>query len=442
MKPKIRRLALVVGGVVAALGYVLLLWRGPWWIDGAHLREKGLQPADGVVITGFRTMLVAVGAGAIAGLGLYYTHRNHRHAEKLYEHGQEQFAHVREKDREQAELTREGQVTERYVEAIKLLGSSNLHERLGGIYSLERIMNDSERDHGMVVEVLSAFVRTPPPEGSRSSGGTGKGADEGSAEAPRDLLAADVTAALTVLGRQPVRQDDLVVDLRGSRLAGATIRGGSLQGVNLQGVDLTGARIEEVGLAGAQLGSATLTGASIWKGDLAYAIAPGADLTGVHVADTKFTNVVLSNALLVGADLSYVDLSHAFLHGADLTGAVLTKAVLRYASLEHAVLKGAKLEGADLAHADLVGAKLPDADLTGAVLSRANLAHADLTDARLAAADLSDVQGLSIRQLLKAHISSDTNLPEKLADDPQVRRRIAECDAAETKNGPDGGADG
>ena len=81
----------------------------PRWVDGAHLRTKNLEPADGVVITGFRTSLVALGVGFIAGLGLYYTHRSHQHTEKL-------FQHTRQKDREQAELTREGQVTERDVE--------------------------------------------------------------------------------------------------------------------------------------------------------------------------------------------------------------------------------------------------------------------------------------------------------------------------------------
>src|SRR5688572_28461729 len=91
---------------VAVVAYALLLWRGPWWLDGAHIRDRGLQPADGVVITGVRTALVALAAGVVAGIGLYYTHQSHRHAEKLYLHSQEQFEHAREKDREQAELTR------------------------------------------------------------------------------------------------------------------------------------------------------------------------------------------------------------------------------------------------------------------------------------------------------------------------------------------------
>ncbi|MEU2072264.1 hypothetical protein [Streptomyces anulatus] len=151
---------------LAALGILifgLLLWKGPWWLDAAHLRRTNLQPADGVVITGFRTVLVAVGVAASAAVGLLYTHRSHQTARELLDH-------TREKDREQAKLTREGQVTDRYVEAIKLLAAkdegrrgSGLMERLGGIYALERIMRDSAKDHDTVVQVLVAFVRQQVP---------------------------------------------------------------------------------------------------------------------------------------------------------------------------------------------------------------------------------------------------------------------------------------
>ncbi|MFI0262299.1 hypothetical protein ACH4OW_25030 [Streptomyces sp. NPDC017056] len=105
MKP-VKRYLLLALLAAATAGYTLLLWHGPWWIDGAHLRTRGLQPADGVVITGFRTALVALGAGLIAAAGLFYTHRT--------------LQHTREKDQEQAEIAREGQVTDRYVAAIKL----------------------------------------------------------------------------------------------------------------------------------------------------------------------------------------------------------------------------------------------------------------------------------------------------------------------------------
>jgi hypothetical protein len=35
--------------------------------------------------------------------------------------------------------------------------------RLGGIYALERIVNDSPDDRAIIIEVLTAFVRTHAP---------------------------------------------------------------------------------------------------------------------------------------------------------------------------------------------------------------------------------------------------------------------------------------
>ncbi|MFG2974681.1 hypothetical protein ACGFYY_17060 [Streptomyces sp. NPDC048331] len=77
MKRVLRTAALLV---VAAC-YLFLMWRGPWMVDGGHLRTRDLQPADGVIVTGFRTTLVALGAGVIAclGLGLYYTDHSLQH---------------------------------------------------------------------------------------------------------------------------------------------------------------------------------------------------------------------------------------------------------------------------------------------------------------------------------------------------------------------------
>jgi hypothetical protein len=46
-----------------------------------------------------------------------------------------------------------------YTKAIEQLASDKLDVRLGGLYALERIAKDSARDHPMVMEVLSGFVR-------------------------------------------------------------------------------------------------------------------------------------------------------------------------------------------------------------------------------------------------------------------------------------------
>jgi hypothetical protein len=69
------------------------------------------------------------------------------------------------------QVNREGQITERFTRAIEQLGathddkSKNLELRLGGIYALERIARESEKDHWSIMEVLTAYVRQPAPWG-------------------------------------------------------------------------------------------------------------------------------------------------------------------------------------------------------------------------------------------------------------------------------------
>ncbi|MFD9331807.1 pentapeptide repeat-containing protein [Streptomyces sp. NPDC060065] len=294
MSAKTKRMAWTVGIALVVVGYGLLLWRGPWWFDGAHLRSRDLQPADGVVITGFRTALVALGAGAVAGIGLYYTHHSHRHTEKLFEH-------TREKDREQVELAREGQVTDRYVEAIKLLSSGNLTQRLGGIYSLERIMRDSEKDHDTVVEVLAAFVREHADEREAAP-------DQSGDRHPTD----DVQAALTVLGRRPHRGEPFTIDLSHTNLQGARLSGARLDSADLTGAILKDAMLNAAFLSGTQLWQADLRGANLCDAQM-----QGANLGGAHLGQANF-----SNANLRGAELGVAKLDDAFLQGTDLVGAL------------------------------------------------------------------------------------------------------------------------
>ncbi len=83
------------------------------------------------------------------------------------------------------------------MEAVKLLVSDRAVERLGGVYSLERITGDSPKDRLTVVEVLAAFIRehismpghASPPDHSL----------------PRPTE--HVQAALTVLGRRPLSRN-------------------------------------------------------------------------------------------------------------------------------------------------------------------------------------------------------------------------------------------
>ncbi|WP_228925242.1 pentapeptide repeat-containing protein [Streptomyces sp. DH7] len=263
----------IVAALVGVIVFGLLLWKGPWWFDGAHLRTKDLEPADGVVITGFRTVLVAVGVALTAAVGLIYTHRNHQAT-------LDQLEHTRAKDREQAELTRESQYTDLYVDAIKLLATkdspdgSGLTERLGGIYALERVMRDSAKDQAMVVQILAAFVRQRAPREDPD--------DEAISSQVHGVLrpSDDVQAALTVLGRRPRRDhNEGLIDLSFTDLSRVDLMVGRFNYASFKG-----ARLYNAFLVGTKLSKADLGGADLRRAQLSFADLRGAKMIANNVS--------------------------------------------------------------------------------------------------------------------------------------------------------------
>ena len=103
---------------------------------------------------------------------------------------------------------------------------------------MERIANDSERDHWPIMEVLCTYVR----EHSRDQKESGQ--DKQRPEGPR----ADIQAILTVLGRRNVKYETYANHL-------------DLQGANLSGADLSRAFLEKAQLRWAYLSEANLSGA-------------------------------------------------------------------------------------------------------------------------------------------------------------------------------------
>ncbi|WP_437098743.1 pentapeptide repeat-containing protein [Streptomyces sp. enrichment culture] len=325
MRAWVKPVGIGLAATVVVLGYGLLLWKGPWWFDSSHLRQKNLQPADGVVITGFRTTLVALGAGVIAGAGLFYTHRSHRHTERLFEQSEKLFEHTREKDREQAQLTREGQVTDRYVEAIKLLSSDNMTVRIGGIFSLERIAKDSKDDRPTVVELLTAHIRENSRDDPRS---------------PKDThVTADVQAALTVLGRRSVALSDAKLDFYHCGLGEAHLRG-DYRGSMFYYSNLTGASF-----SGAQLDGAGLSFCEAERAAFTRSTARGADFVNAIYRKCWFLAADLTNSDFYGCDLSESDFGRRY---AEDGNPPFPPAVLTNARFTRAKLNGTNLRGVDL----------------------------------------------------------------------------------------------
>jgi hypothetical protein len=259
----------------------------------------------------------------------------------------------------------------------------NLEVRIGAIYALERIAQDSLRDHVQIMEILTAYIRenakaedaeqspiarwwaayaaaecdddaTKAAHADEQSGLTKQAAlkeTKGWADAlppPRT----DIQAALTVIGRRSAEQkaqeaDDTRQNEMGYRL---DLRQTNLRRVHLSNLDVAKAMLDGAYLEGAELWGAHLEGANLWK---------------AHLEGTGLWDAHLEWAMLLEAHLEEADLSGAHLKEANLSGG----------HLEGAKLCGAHLDqSTNFSGADTGLAALKSVDLTGVNLTPVQLA--------------------------------------------------------------------
>ena len=103
----------------------------------------------------------------------------------------------------QVHISREGQITDRFSRVVDQIGSPVLDVRIGGLYALERIARNSAADRNAILFLLGAVIRT------RTSSRSAHRADRSTPPAVGEELpwmrirAADIQAAMGVLGRLP-----------------------------------------------------------------------------------------------------------------------------------------------------------------------------------------------------------------------------------------------
>ena len=357
--------------LLAVLVAVALLWCvPPWQVEQVRLHLD--KPADEYRLAKlkdeYRRTLAQIFGGLALLYGLYLTQRRIVATE------------------DNVRVAQEGQITERFTRAIEQLGNGNLAIRLGGIYALERLARDSEKDHGPIMEVLTAYVREQEAAG---------------------ILANDIQAILTVIGRRETtgnnRGND-PLDLTHAELVRADLRGADLVEASLVEANLFRANLHEAALV-----EANLSGADLHEAALGGAVLIGATLSGANLSGAILSRADLSDAILIGTDLVA-----AILVAAILVAANLSEATLSGANLGGAILREADLRGTVLSDAILIGADLSGADLSGADLSGADLRRADLRRADLRGTDLSRAENLTAEQVQTAENWRDALLPASL----------------------------
>jgi hypothetical protein len=269
---------IAVAVVILAFLWFVPQFQGQYFSQGVPKKEV---PA---LVNEYRRTWAQILGGAALLLGIYFTWRGQQHAREAQEESQKNT-------QEQLDLTRRGQMTERFTQAIEQLGSKELEIRLGGIYSLERTAHEEQNYHWPIMEVLTSYVRRHAAR---------KPEKESGFPAPPQP---DIQAILDVIGR---RSEHHRTDKR--------IEYGK---IDLNNTDLRRASLEK----------ACLKEASLWGASLQRAYLGRADLREAYLVDTNFQNAYLGATNFEGANLKGANLKGADLRATiDLTAEQLDQA--------------------------------------------------------------------------------------------------------------------
>jgi hypothetical protein len=233
---------------------------------------------------------------------------------------------------EQARVALENHVTGIFAKSVELMGYErevqipqaggasvvrtvpNIEARLGAIYSLERILRESEKDQRAILETLCAYIRenspleVPEDEAEASvfwQGGT----------LIRGTRRKDVQAAITVVGRRPPTARESL----------------DFKNTNLVGYDFSGRNFDQ--------------------GDFSRAFMNGTNLTGTSFSSCTFSNTFVKNSQVKDTKFHLslfedCDFTNAELDGADFRSATFLDTDLRKARITKIHLEGANLEKA------------------------------------------------------------------------------------------------
>ena len=378
---------------VIAIAAGFILWKVPEWQTPSDI--SGTAGISAQIENEFRKTLAQIILGVLLLGTLYVGWKRASAAERT------------------VEVAQESQITERFTRAIEQLGSDKMAIRLGGIYALERIANDSAKDHWQIVQVLTAYIRDKP---SWESGTEAEKSDQ--------AATTDIQAMLEVLGRlntkygETGRRIDLHnADLRGTDLRRIDFHGIILREAKLEGIPLDGINLESADLRYSDFRKTYLTGANLQKANLTLADFRGAALTNANCQESNLT----------GANFQWGPLKYV---GANSEGATpdapIGRTTFKNVNLRQAILRNAYFMGADLTSANLEGA-----DLTGSHFGRMYIIGADedfidlpdfvttLKGANLRGADISGADfrtavGLTQEQVDSANFDKPPKLPEHL----------------------------
>ena len=398
--------------------------------------------------------------------------------------------------RRQTKTAEEGLITDRINKAVEMLGAEktvkrdgkeftqpNLEVRIGAIYALERIAQDSDRDHVQIMEILCAYIRQNAPAESAVEWPTLEmhdGEEDGplagdwrerlktfreKQEALKKTLTCrtDIQTALSVIGRRTAHQRaleaeaghgkkgdvfvfdtpcptaDLPDDEYDPRLLDAfrekltkwknelySYRGYQL---DLRHCNLQGADLSRLNLNGAIFDGARMQGVNLECAHTVSARFVGVQLQGANLKQSLMLRANIENAEIQGANLAGVFLEGATLmevnlHGADLTLAYMQEALLRKTQIQGGRLACARMQGARLWEVPMQETDHISAQMQGADLWKTHMHGADLRGAQMQGTGLREVQLNASTNIWTANLSGAYVSSTDVSYAPQITEHI------------------
>lgn len=315
--------------------------RDPALVAATAQRETAYITA----VTSTRTAMLAMlaGLGALATVAISYSNSriaNRTLSETILayaatERDREEDRRLRERQANQTEKdAAERRVTELYAAAADQLGSDKAPVRLAGLYALERLAQHTEFSAAVVVELLCAYLRMPPPLDEDAH------VQASPIEAYRTETPPDQELDISSIGmqstekfsraEQQVRRTALLILSRHHRLSDLD------QFWEMTRIDLASAELRRADFAGCDLRGADFTDSDLTGADFTAADLTGADLSGATLREAHLTRATLRHARLLSAKLVYTWLDNANVDEAKFMGACFARSDLRGTDFQRA----------------------------------------------------------------------------------------------------------
>jgi uncharacterized protein YjbI with pentapeptide repeats len=281
--------------IIALLVAGLLIWQIPkWQLKITKNNDSGEKHIN--LENELRKTVAQIFGGLLVLIGLYFTY--------------EQLVAARVS----IQVSQQTQLTDEYSKAVEQLGNNSSQIRLGGIYALQRLEENSDTYTSIVKNVLSMYIRQKSklPDSSKfdeiqaaltvifpkvSSHDTTKTSDRINLS-NSFLLDFDFSGSYLC----NVKMDNCVCS--GSSFKNAVITSSKAYGTNFNAADFSAAKISNTVFYGADFPGAVFRNASIINCNFKICNLKECDLSNSVIEHTDFTGADLTGALLFGADLS------------------------------------------------------------------------------------------------------------------------------------------